>query len=132
MRTKVFYCHLVITICPFSYEVFSVIYIFSSSFCLSVNYNSLLVLAMSWNFTPASKIICLHFQPLHISAKFGKLIPLLYTSCVRRQFNKWKCGEKITENREMENWDWNKFVGLRRVHFNNVYCMPRIIKGNSN
>lgn len=29
-----------------------------------------------------SKIICLHFQPLHISAKSGKLILLLYTSCL--------------------------------------------------
>jgi len=51
MRTRFFCCHLVVMICPFSYEVFSVIYIFSSSFCMSVNYNPLLELAMSWNFT---------------------------------------------------------------------------------
>lgn len=51
MRTRFFYCQSVMMICPFSYEVFSVIYVFSSSFCMSVNYNSLFGVVISWNFT---------------------------------------------------------------------------------
>lgn len=55
-------------------------------------------------------MICLRFQPLRISAKFGKLIILLYTSCLCQ-----KTVEQMTvwgeENREQKSGE----MGLKLI-----------------
>lgn len=57
-----------------------------------------------------SEMICLRFQPLRISAKFGKLIILLYTSCLCQktveQMTVW-----VEENREQKSGE----MGLKLI-----------------